>query len=82
MFAWGHQFVFKALISPDCCTDAARTHLLTEGSVHTKTCFHHSDDSDAATVELRLLLSWLINLTDSNEMNDRTYPSIVFSLHT
>lgn len=26
MLAWGHQFVFKALISPDCCTDATHTH--------------------------------------------------------
>lgn len=58
MLALGHQFVFKALISPDCCIDATHTHtntqMLTEGSVHTKACLHHSDDSYAAAVELRL----------------------------
>lgn len=65
MLALGHQFVFKALRSLDCCSDAAhtythtRTQMLTEGSVHTKMCLHHSDDSYAAAVEYCLYcLGW------------------------
>lgn len=51
--------------SPDCYTDATNTPSVTEESFHTTSRPHHSHDSRRRG-GIELLLSWLINLTDSN----------------